>query len=301
MKILLLGKDGQIGTELTRSLFRIGELAAFGKSDANFLDHDGLRQVVRRVKPDVIVNAAAYTAVDKAETEKAVAGQINAKAVSVLAQEAKLADAWLVHYSTDYVFDGKKPTPYVETDKALPLNAYGQSKKDGEDAVLESGCDHLIFRSSWVFAGGGDNFPKKILKKAAEERELHVVDDCIGAPTRADLIADVTALVLYRLFFGSDNAQQLGGLYHLTASGKTSRYGYAEYLLACAAKRGWPSKLEAGGLSPIASSAYPSAVARPMNSCLDGSKLREKLGIYMPDWKCGVERFVNELEASRLL
>ncbi len=202
MNILLLGKDGQVGWELQRSLALLGEVHACGREKADLTDLDGLRGLVRRLRPDAIVNAAAYTAVDRAESQPDLARRINAEAPTVLAEEAARAGAWLVHYSTDYVFDGNKPGAYAETDPPAPINAYGRGKRAGEEAILASGCRHLIFRASWVFGAHGGNFLKTMLRLAAERDDLRVVADQTGAPTGADLIADVTAHALRAVLSG---------------------------------------------------------------------------------------------------
>lgn len=298
MKILLLGKDGQVGWELQRSLSILGELHAVGRQEVDFDNLEDLRRCVREYRPDVIVNAAAYTAVDKAETDAERAHCINAAAPGVLAQEARQANAWLVHYSTDYVFDGSKATPYVEDDATAPLSVYGRTKGAGEQLIRESGARHLILRTSWVFAARGGNFARTMLRLAKERDTLNVVADQHGAPTSAELIADATALALYRIGARGEAAAKLSGTYHLAAGGATTWHGFARYVLELAQEHGASLKAGPGDVNPIPTEAYPVPAARPRNSRLDTSKFRAAFNLQLPDWRHHVQRLVAELSAQ---
>ena len=294
MKILLLGKNGQVGWELQRSLAPLGEVIAPGRQEGGDLAClDSLRETILRVKPSVIVNAAAYTAVDKAETEKELAFLVNAKAPEVLAEEADNIHALLVHYSTDYVFDGEGNHPRRETETPAPLNVYGESKLVGEAAVRRA-ARHLVFRTSWVYAARGNNFAKTILRLSKEKDELKVINDQFGVPTGAELIADVTAHAICHVV----NHPQDGGLYHLCAAGGGCWYDYAKLVIAEAEKRGFPVRVEAENIHPIPTSAYPTPARRPLNSRLDGSLLESVFGLKMPAWQSGVIRMLDELLAS---
>lgn len=298
MKILLLGKNGQVGWQLQRALAPLGEIVALERKDAggDLADPQGLAAAVRAAKPQVIVNAAAYTAVDKAESEPQLARLINTEAPAALAREAAASGALLVHYSTDYVFDGSGSAPWQESDATGPLNVYGATKLAGEQAIAASGCAHLTFRTSWVYAAHGDNFIKTMLRLAATRERLTVIDDQKGAPTGAELIADVTAHAI------SQTLQQpaKAGLYHLTAAGEASWFDYAQYVLALARKaRPQGVKTAAGGVQPIASSQYPAAARRPLNSRLDTRRLQAAFGLQMPPWQQGVTRVLREILESR--
>jgi dTDP-4-dehydrorhamnose reductase len=294
MKILLFGKNGQVGWELQRSLAPLGELVAvdFDSQDlcGDFTRLDGIAQTVRIVSPDVIVNAAAHTAVDKAEDERERVRVINALAPATLAREARKLDAWLIHYSTDYVFDGSGSKPRVETDPTAPLNVYGQTKLEAEKEILESGCHHLIFRTSWVFAALGGNFAKTMLRLAQERDRLTIIDDQIGAPTGADLLADVTAHVLR----AAVKRPNVSGLYHLVAAGETSWYGYARFVLNYARESGLRLKVAPENILPVPSSAFPSPATRPKNSRLDTEKLQSTFDLNLPSWQTGVARLLTE-------
>jgi dTDP-4-dehydrorhamnose reductase len=244
----------------------------------------------------VLVNAAAYTAVDKAESEPDLADRVNRAAVEALAQWAATANARLVHYSTDYVFDGRKPTPYVESDKTAPQGTYGRTKRDGETAILASGCQHLIFRTSWVHAGRGSNFVRTILRLAKERSELRIVADQFGAPTGAELIADITAIAIAA--FTSQKNPLASGIYHLTASGKTTWYDFARFIISEANERGAGLQATPDDIAPIASFQYPTAATRPANSILDTGKLKSALGLNLPDWKLSARRSVAKLLES---
>ncbi len=303
MKILLLGCDGQVGWELQRSLAPLGDVIALGR-DANrnvdglcgdLTQLDGLRTTLRRVRPDVIVNAAAHTAVDKAESEVELATLLNAQAPGVLAQEAQALGAWLVHYSTDYVFDGSGDIPWQEDDATGPLGVYGRTKLEGEKAIVAACPRHLIFRTSWVYAARGNNFAKTMLRLAQTRDTLNVIDDQVGAPTGADLVADVTAQALRQVLLGGSAAQRLAGIYHLAAAGATSWFSYANYLLAKAVIAQPAIKLVATRVNPVASSAFPTAARRPLNSRLNTTKLQTVLGLHLPPWQTGVARLLNEI------
>jgi dTDP-4-dehydrorhamnose reductase len=300
MKILLLGKNGQVGWELQRSLSVLGEVVALDRRGADGLCGDlndlrGLAQTVQRVQPQVIVNAAAHTAVDKAESEPELARALNALAPGVLAREAQQLGAWLVHYSTDYVFDGSGNRPWRETDRPNPLSFYGQTKLEGEQQILASGCRHLIFRTSWVYAARGANFAKTMLRLAREREQLAVIDDQIGAPTGADLLADVTAHALRQVLPSVGHNYLIPpGTYHLAASGETSWHAYAHFVLEAAAKLGLDMKVGSEQLAPIPSSAYATLACRPHNSRLDTGKSRRTFGLSLPDWQLGVARMLVE-------
>lgn len=298
MKILLLGKDGQVGWELQRALAPLGELVACGRLEANLEDLAGLRALVRRVAPEVLVNAAAYTAVDRAETDAGRAQRINAEAPGVLAEEMARCGGWLVHYSTDYVFDGGKAGWYEEGDATAPLGVYGLTKRDGELAVQLAGGRHLIFRTSWVYGAHGANFARTMLRLAAEREELRVVADQYGAPTGAELLADVTALCLARLAHDAALAARAGGLYHLVAAGETSWHGFARNVIAEARARGAPLKVADDAVHAIATADYPTPARRPANSRLATAKLQRTFGLCMPAWEAGVRRVVAELIAK---
>lgn len=298
MKILLLGKNGQVGWQLQRALAPLGEIVALERKDAggDLADPQGLAAAVRAAKPQVIVNAAAYTAVDKAESEPQLARLINTEAPAALAREAAASGALLVHYSTDYVFDGSGSAPWQESDATGPLNVYGATKLAGEQAIAASGCAHLTFRTSWVYAAHGDNFIKTMLRLAATRERLTVIDDQKGAPTGAELIADVTAHAI------SQTLQQpaKAGLYHLTAAGEASWFDYAQYVLTLARQaRPQGVKTAAGGVQPIASSQYPAAARRPLNSRLDTRRLQAAFGLQMPPWQQGVTRVLREILESK--
>lgn len=295
MKILLLGKNGQVGWELQRSLAVLGDLIALDLDStglsADFSRPEALAATVRAVRPDAIVNAAAHTAVDKAESEPELARTINAAAPAVLAREAGALGAWLVHYSTDYVFDGSGSAPRAEDAPTGPLGVYGRTKLEGEEAIRASGCRHLILRTSWVYAARGGNFPKTMLRLAAERERLTVIDDQVGAPTGADLLADITAHALR----GLRQRQELGGTYHAVAGGETSWHGYARFVIEWARTQGQPIKVAPQAIEPVPTSAFPTPAKRPLNSRLDTRKLREAFGLALPPWQAGVQRMLAEV------
>jgi len=293
-RILLLGADGQVGWELRRSLLPLGDVRPCTRQQADFSDLPALRALLAREQPQIIVNAAAYTAVDQAEREPAAAQRINAEAPAVLADYAAASGAWLLHYSTDYVFDGSKPAPYVETDAPNPQSAYGRSKLEGEQAIAASGCRHLILRTSWVYAARGGNFAKTMLRLAAERERLRVIADQFGAPTSAELIADVTALLIQRL--RHDPApERFSGLYHLTAQGATSWHGYARWVIEHARSRGWALRCAPENIDAITTADYPLPAPRPANSRLDCGKLQTTFDLHLPPWQTQVQRLIDEL------
>ena len=296
MKILLLGKNGQVGWELQRSLAPLGEVVALdfdspGPLTADFSVPESLAATVRAVAPQIIVNAAAHTAVDKAESEPDFAHALNAASPAVLAREAKALGAWLMHYSTDYVFDGSGSAPWVEDSPTGPLSVYGRTKLEGEQAIRASGCRHLIFRTSWVYATRGGNFAKTMLKLAQERERLTVIDDQIGSPTGADLLADLTAHALR-------HAQQhpdVAGTYHAVAQGETSWHGYATHVIEFARAKGMPVKVAADLIAPVPTSTFPTPAKRPHNSRMNTSKLRGTFGVNLPGWQAGVDRMLTEV------
>jgi dTDP-4-dehydrorhamnose reductase len=295
LKILLLGKNGQVGWELQRSLAPLGEVLAL---DRHSTPHGGdlsqperLAQTVLDWRPDVIVNAAAHTAVDKAESEPELARCLNATAPAALAQAAAQIGALLVHYSTDYVFNGQGDQPWQEGDSTGPLSVYGQTKREGELAIVASGCAHLIFRTSWVFAARGGNFAKTMLRLAAERERLTVIDDQFGAPTGADLIADVTAHAIR----ASLQQPALGGLYHLVAGGQTTWHGYASHVIAQARRIQPGLALKVSEIAPVPTSAFPTPAKRPLNSRLATHKLQDTFGLVLSPWQQGVNRMLAEI------
>lgn len=295
MKILLFGKDGQVGWELRRSLAPLGEVVALDSGSRKFCGDftrlDGIADTVRAVAPDVIVNAAAHTAVDKAESEPERVRIINTLAPVVLAREAGKLGAWLVHYSTDYVFDGSGSAPRVETAPTSPLNVYGMTKLEAEQAILTSGCNHFIFRTSWVFAARGSNFAKTMLRLAQQRDSLNVIDDQVGAPTGAELLADITAHAIRT----SRQRQNISGLYHLAAAGETSWYGYANFVLNFARQKGVKLTVAPENVFPVTSSEFPSPARRPKNSRLDTGKLKSIFDLRLPSWETGVARMLTEI------
>ena len=300
MKILLLGKDGQIGWELQRSLAPLGEVCALGRVSTAYCGDlanlVGLSDTVMTLRPDVIVNAAAYTAVDAAEDEPELASAVNAEAPGLLADLAERTGAWLVHYSSDYVFDGNGSKPWREIDTPAPLSIYGRSKLEGERLVAARCAKHLIFRSSWVYAARGDNFAKTILRLAAERDKLSVVAAQVGAPTGADLIADVTAHALRRIMgHRTPDAEKYSGVYHLAAGGAVSRHRYATFLLETAQSFGAALRVNVASIEPARADEFPTRAARPLNSRLDTQKLESTFDLSLPHWEAGVERMLSEL------
>lgn len=276
MRLLLTGRTGQVGSALERTLAPLGEISAVDRGGIDLQNLNSIRAGVEKAKPEVIVNAAAYTAVDRAEQEKDVAFAVNAGAVEELARAAKSMDALLVHFSTDYVFDGEKRAPYVETDRTAPLNVYGASKLAGERAIAASGCRHFVFRTSWVYGPAGRNFLHAILAAAKVKPELQVVDDQRGAPTSSIAIADAVA----RLLSGSDLAKKPDGIYHLSAAGETTWHGFATAILQARGLR--------NPVAAISSDQFPTTARRPRCSLLDNSKFAAAFGPALPDWRQGL-------------
>lgn len=298
MKILLLGKNGQVGWELQRSLAPLGDVVALDFDSpapltADFSKPESLAATVRAVAPQIIVNAAAHTAVDKAESEPELARAINASAVGVIAREAASLGAWLVHYSTDYVFDGSGSTPWVEDSPTGPLSVYGRTKLEGEEAIRASGVKHLIFRTSWVYAARGGNFAKTMLKLAKERDKLTVINDQFGAPTGAELLADITAHALRTV----QRQPALSGTYHAVASGETNWHDYARHVIEFARQAGQPIKAAPQAIEPVPTSAFPTPAKRPSNSRMKTSKLQQAFGLTLPSWQAGVERMLTEVLA----
>ncbi|MEX0387231.1 dTDP-4-dehydrorhamnose reductase [Spiribacter onubensis] len=301
MHFLLLGGEGQLGWELRRALAPLGTLIALtrrGERDlsADLTQPNALAATIRDLAPNIVINAAAYTAVDRAESEREQAYAINAAAPGVLASEAKSIGGLLVHYSTDYVFDGSGDRPWQEDDPTGPLNVYGRTKLEGERAIQESGCRHLILRTSWVYAARRKNFIRTMLRLAAERESLQVVDDQYGAPTGAELIADATALAIRQCL----TQQQEDGLYHLAASGEATWFTYAQHIIRAARDAGWPVRMSDDAIRPVSSDAFQTAAKRPHNSRLDTTRLESTFGLNMPDWRIGVDRALNEIFACEL-
>ena len=294
MRILLTGKHGQVGFELQRALAPLGAVHAVDYTECDLADADAISTLVRSVRPDLIVNPAAYTAVDKAESEPQLAHAINAVAPGVFGDEAAKLGAWVVHYSTDYVFDGRRSGAYTEDDLTNPLGVYGRTKRDGELALRESGAPYLIFRTSWVVGAHGRNFLKTLLRLACEREQLNVVADQYGAPTSAALLADVTAqLVRQRQREGGNHFPS--GLYHLAAGGETTWCEYARFVVSEALAAGRSLKLSPDRIQAIPASEYPTAAKRPPNSRLDTSKLRRTFDLRLPDWQNGVGHILQQI------
>ena len=297
MKILLLGKNGQIGWELQRSLAPLGELVALDRHSTDLCGDlanlDGISATVRQVRPDVVVNAAAYTAVDKAESDVAMAHLVNAEAPGALAEAASAVGAWLVHYSTDYVFDGCGSQPWKENDPTGPLNVYGRTKLEGEQRIAARCAKHLILRTSWVYAARGGNFAKTMLRLARERDRLSVVDDQFGVPTGADLLADLTAHMVRSALSGA--AGDLAGTYHAAAAGETSWHGYARFVVDFASKSGLDLKAFPATVDPVPTTAFPMPAVRPHNSRLNTAKLQDSFGLHLPTWQQGVARMLTEI------
>lgn len=298
MKILLLGKNGQIGWELQRSLAPLGDLVALDRHSADaeggcgdLTQLDRLRETVHRLHPDVIVNAAAHTAVDRAESEPDLARMVNTFAPGALAEAARSVSALLVHYSTDYVFDGSGRDPWREDAVTAPLNVYGNTKRDGENLVRASGARHLMFRTSWVYAARGGNFARTMLRLAQERERLTVVDDQWGAPTSAELIADVTAHAIRQTLREPARA----GTYHLSSAGETSWNGYARFVLETARALRPEQAFKTQDVVRVSTSAFPTPARRPLNSRLNTALLRDTFGLTLPDWQMGVRRMLAEI------
>ncbi|MCD6661934.1 MAG: dTDP-4-dehydrorhamnose reductase [Comamonas sp.] len=295
MNILLFGKGGQVGWELQRSLAVLGRVTALGSGSAghcgDFSHPEDVARTVRELRPDVIVNAAAHTAVDKAEAEPERARVLNATTPGRLAEEAARIGALLVHYSTDYVFDGSGERPWLETDTPAPLSVYGATKREGEQLIQASGCRHLILRTSWVYAARGGNFAKTMLRLAQERERLTVIDDQWGAPTGADLLADVTAHAIRHLRQHPADA----GLYHCVAAGETNWHAYANYVLTQARQAQPAIQIKAKEVAPVPTSAFPTPATRPHNSRLNTTKFQSTFGLVLPPWEQGVARMLAEI------
>lgn len=294
MSILLIGKNGQVGFELQRSLAPLGPVVALGSGECDLGRPDSIRQAVRRHRPTIIVNAGAYTAVDRAETERDLAFAVNGTAPGVLGEEASAIGALVVHYSTDYVFDGHGTHAWRETDPTAPQSAYGLSKLEGETRLAAATPRHLILRTSWVVGAHGANFAKTMLRLATEREELRVVDDQVGAPTSASLIADCTAHMI-RPLLGHERDAFPHGIYHLAAGGETSWHGYARHVIAQAQKAGLALRVPPERVIPIASADYPTQARRPHNSRLDTTRLRDTFGLALPDWREGISHILQQI------
>ena len=299
MKIVLLGPDGQVGWELQRALAPLGEVIALRRQNTqadgcapcgDLAQPDALAASLRGLRPDVVVNAGAYTAVDKAESEPGLARIVNALAPGAIASVVAELGGWLLHFSTDYVFDGSGDQPRDEAAATGPLSVYGRTKLEGEHLIRASGCQHLILRTSWVHAARGGNFARTMLRLAAERDSLSVIDDQIGAPTGADLLADISAHALRRALQDAS----VSGTYHAVAAGEVSWCGYARHVLAWAQKHGQTLKAGPEQVAPIPTSAYPTPAQRPLNSRLDTRKLRQTFDLHLPHWHAGVERMLRE-------
>jgi dTDP-4-dehydrorhamnose reductase len=299
LTILLFGCNGQVGSELQKTLPSLGNLIAVDRQHrqfcGDFTKPEAIAETIRQIKPDVIVNAAAYTAVDKAESEPELASLVNAQTPGILAKEAEKNGAWLVHYSTDYVFDGSGMQPWRESDTPNPLNVYGASKLQGERNIIANCSKHIILRTSWVFAAQGNNFAKTMLRLAQERDTLSVVDDQIGAPTSAKLLAELTAHIIPQLM----QDESLAGLYHAAAAGETSWYGYARLVIDCARKYGSSIKVKDENIRPVSSDQFPTPAKRPANSRLDTRKFREAFGLELPYWQAGVEEMLVDICSNR--
>lgn len=297
-KILLIGSNGQVGWELQRTLAPLGQVLAFDREKLS-LDHpEALQKTVREVSPNIIINAAAYTAVDKAENEAQICKRINSQAPGILAEEAKRLKALLIQYSTDYVFDGNSPNPYQENDQVNPLNVYGQSKLEGEKAIQAVQCDHLILRTSWVYAARGKNFLLTMLRLAKEKDHLKIVNDQVGAPTWSRLIAETTAQMITIYLLRKDPS--LSGIYHVTASGKTSWFGFAEAIFQIYSKIAQNPAFKAPQLQGIPSVEYSTPARRPQNSVLSHQKLNQAFQLHMPNWRMGLEQCISGARSETL-
>lgn len=296
MRLLVTGANGQVGWELSRSLKPLGDVVALDRRQCDLSQPELLPTVIRSIKPDVIVNAAAYTAVDKAEQEEQLATMVNGTAVGTIADESRKAGILLVHYSTDYVFDGEKPSPYTEDDVPHPINAYGRSKLAGETAMRQAGGAYVVLRTSWVYAGRGHNFVRTILRLAGEGDELRIVDDQIGTPTWARSIADATALIVRAARQEQAAGHFASGIFNLTASGATSWHGFAKAILDGARRNGLLQRVPQP--KPIASAQYPTPAARPKNSRLAGERISKRFGIALPDWQRALARCIEDMKSG---
>ena len=298
-KILVLGKNGQIGHELARAMASLGEVVALDRNGLDLADVESIPDAIRDIAPDIILNAAAYTAVDKAESEPELANLINAVAPGILAQEAKNIGALLVHYSTDYVFDGQKTSAYRESDETGPINVYGKTKLAGEQAIKRNGGDYLIFRTSWVYGSRGSNFLLTMLRLMRENNTLRVVDDQIGAPTWARSIAEATAKIIKQSCLERDHRPFASGLFHMTSNGETSWHGFAREIARLQRKYNPAQELRVKEIIPVGTSAYPTPARRPTNSRLDVTLLQQKFGAAMPEWEQALEECIAEMNEAR--
>jgi dTDP-4-dehydrorhamnose reductase len=294
MKILLFGKNGQVGEALQRSE-KLHDLIALDRTTANFENLDYLKRIIEETCPDFIINAAAYTNVDKAASEAEKAYLINAKAVGVLAETAKVVGATLIHYSTDYVFDGTKEGSYLEDDQPCPINVYGKSKLAGEEEIISSGCDYLIFRTSWVYSAHGHNFIKTIMRLAQEKNSLQIVSDQIGVPTSANLIADITAVIIQHIKENNVKKEDINGIYNLAPSGKTNWYEIAHFIVGEMQGAHLPLNLSLNSITPTVSENYPTPAKRPKNSQLDTKKITSTFNVDLPNWADHARQTVAEL------
>lgn len=299
MRLLVTGATGQVGWELARSLMPLGEVVALDRSQLDLSKPETLAPIIRTVRPNVIVNAAAYTAVDKAEKEEKLATLINSTSVGVLAQEAQRSEALLLHYSTDYVFDGTKTTAYTEDDTPNPVNAYGRSKLGGETAIQTTDCAHIVLRTTWVYASRGQNFLKTILRLACEQPELKIVADQFGAPTGARSIADATAHIIRQAFKEQQTGKFTSGIFNLAAGGTTSWYGFAEAIIRGAARHALVDSNRLPRITPIPTTDYPLPAPRPSNSRLDSKRLLDRFDIAVPDWQQQLDTILAEISGRR--
>ena len=293
MKILVTGKNGQVGFELQRSLITLADVIPIDTHDCDLSDPSATRETIRTVKPDIIINTAAYTAVDQAESDPDQARSINAVCPGILGEEAVKINALVIHFSTDYVFDGDKNAPYSEIDTPNPINVYGRTKLEGEEALRSSGAENLILRTSWVAGSHGNNFVKTILGLAAERNQIDVVSDQFGAPTTASLLANAAANLVHLYLLDAEKVPL--GTYHLTAQGKTSWYEYSKFIVEQARRLNYKLKLTPENIFPVTSSNYPTPARRPANSCLNTSLIRKTFNIYLPDWQIGIEHLLEEM------
>lgn len=282
--ILVTGKNGQVGWELQRSLLPLGRVVAVDRKQMDLSDAESIRKLIQEIKPDVIVNAAAYTAVDKAEEEQELAYQVNARAPGIIAEEAKKLGSLVIHYSTDYVFNGEKTSPYTEDDETGPVNVYGRSKLDGEESIINSGADYLILRTSWVYAARGHNFMHSMLRLASEREQLNIVDDQVGSPTPARLIADITANILWQSMQRRQSGEFISAIYNLVTAGSVSWHGFASQIVEYARQLPGMPAMIVKEILPIPSSDYPTPAQRPANSRLSVDKLSHDFCLHIPDW-----------------
>lgn len=294
--ILVTGKNGQVGWELQRSLAPLGEVITLNRSEMDLSDSDAIRKKIQEIKPDVIVNAAAYTAVDKAENEKELAMQVNGVAPGVMAEEAKRIGALLVHYSTDYVFDGSKDTAFTESDLTNPLNEYGKTKLAGEKNIQGTAVDHIILRTSWVYSSRGNNFLRTILRLAYERDELNIVADQIGSPTSARFIADVTAHILQQSLLEKSEATFRSDLYNLVSTSATSWHGFASKIVELSKKHLNNREFKVENINTITTEEYPVPAPRPLNSRLSIDKVSMHFNLFMPDWEHLLKLCIQEID-----